>query len=84
MCFVVALYTVPHTSAPPQDGPGEFKEAEGTGLGDGDTKGAKDISDQIKDEDQLLGAEQKDKPKDKEEQEKQEQGGKEEEPKVGC
>lgn len=23
------------------DGPGEFKEAEGTGMGEGDTKGAK-------------------------------------------
>jgi midasin len=29
---------------------------DGTGLGDGDTKGAKDISNQLEDEDQLLGA----------------------------
>lgn len=39
---------------------GEFKEAEGTGMGEG--TGAKDVSDQIEDQDQLLGAKQKDVP----------------------
>jgi midasin len=34
--------------------------AEGTGLGEGDTQGAKDISDQLEDQDQLLGAAEKD------------------------
>jgi hypothetical protein len=55
---------------------------QGTGLGDGDTKGAKDISDQIKDEDQLLGAEQKKEPGAKKEEHEQDQGGPEEENKV--
>ena len=35
-------------------GEGEFKEADGTGLGDG--QGAKDVSDQIEEQDQLTGA----------------------------
>ena len=51
-------------------------------MGDGDTTGAKDISDQIKDEDQLLGAEQKGKKKEEEKKDDQNQGGKEEENKV--
>ena len=37
---------------------GSFQEAGGTGMGAGE--GAKDVSDQIQDEDQLLGARQKD------------------------
>lgn len=41
-------------------GEGAFKEAEGTGMGEG--QGAKDVSDQIEDQDQLLGAQQKDAP----------------------
>lgn len=41
----------------PQEG--EEKITQGTGLGDGDTQGAKDISDELQDEDQLLGAQQK-------------------------
>ncbi|KAJ9508815.1 hypothetical protein QJQ45_028121 [Haematococcus lacustris] len=45
------------------DGPGEFKEVAGTGMGEGDTRGAKDVSDKITDEDQLLGAQQRDAPK---------------------
>jgi midasin len=40
-----------------EGGEGEWKEAGGTGMGDG--TGKKDVSDQIKDEDQLLGAQQK-------------------------
>lgn len=39
------------------DGTGAFKEHEGTGMGEGE--GAKDISDKIENEDQLLGAQQK-------------------------
>lgn len=35
------------------------KISEGTGLGDGDTRGAKDVSDELEDQDQLLGAQQK-------------------------
>ncbi len=41
-------------------GEGAFKEAEGTGMGEG--HGAKDVSDQIEDQDQLLGAQQTDAP----------------------
>ncbi|KAK9820997.1 hypothetical protein WJX81_006213, partial [Elliptochloris bilobata] len=41
-------------------GTGAFQEAGGTGMGEGE--GAKDVSDQITDEDQLLGARQKDQP----------------------
>ena len=33
---------------------GKFKESEGTGMGEG--QGARDVSDQLEDEDQLLGA----------------------------
>ncbi len=33
---------------------GKFKESDGTGMGEG--QGARDVSDQIEDEDQLLGA----------------------------
>ena len=39
------------------DGAGVFKEHEGTGMGEG--QGAKDVSDKIENEDQLLGAQQK-------------------------
>ena len=39
------------------EGAGIFKEQEGTGMGEGE--GAKDVSDQIENEDQLLGAQQK-------------------------
>ena len=39
------------------DGAGAFKEHEGTGMGEGE--GAKDVSDKIENEDQLLGAQQK-------------------------
>lgn len=39
------------------DGAGTFKEHEGTGMGEGE--GAKDVSDKIENEDQLLGAQQK-------------------------
>lgn len=35
---------------------GNFKESEGTGMGEGD--GARDVSDEIVDEDQLMGAQQ--------------------------
>jgi midasin len=51
------------------DGPGEFKEAEGTGLGEG--TGAKDISDQLTDQDQLLGAQQRGKQEQPEQPEQQ-------------
>ena len=36
------------------EGAGAFKEHEGTGMGEGE--GAKDVSDKIENEDQLLGA----------------------------
>ena len=48
------------------------KMTEGTGLGDGDTRGAKDISDELQDQDQLLGADQKGAKKE-EQQQKHEQ-----------
>ena len=41
-------------------GNGEFKEADGTGMGDG--QGARDVSDQIEEQDQLAGALQGDAP----------------------
>jgi midasin len=41
----------------PQEGEGKLTE--GTGLGDGDTRGAKDITEQLEDQDQMLGAQQK-------------------------
>lgn len=40
------------------------KQTEGTGLGEGDTTGAKDITEEIENEDQLLGAQAKDQPQD--------------------
>lgn len=46
------------------EGEGRFQEAGGTGLGEGDTSSARDVSDQIEDQDQLLGARQKDAPPD--------------------
>ena len=39
---------------------GTFKESDGTGLGEGDTSTAKDVSAQIENEDQILGAQQRD------------------------
>ncbi|GLI68780.1 hypothetical protein VaNZ11_013272, partial [Volvox africanus] len=64
------------------DGPGEFKEAEGTGLGDG--TGAKDISDQLENQDQLLGAQQRGtQPQEEQEQDKH-NGGPEEEQDKGI
>lgn len=44
-------------------GEGAFKEAEGTGMGEGE--GKKDVSDQLEDEDQLLGAKRADQPEEK-------------------
>ncbi|EFJ44763.1 hypothetical protein VOLCADRAFT_121252, partial [Volvox carteri f. nagariensis] len=64
------------------DGPGEFKEAEGTGLGDG--TGAKDISDQLDNQDQLLGAQQRGAEQKQEEQEDKQGGGPEEEQPKGI
>ncbi|GIL72549.1 hypothetical protein Vretifemale_2893, partial [Volvox reticuliferus] len=63
------------------DAPGEFKEAEGTGLGDG--TGAKDISDQLENQDQLLGAQQRGAQPQEEQQDKQ-SGGPEEDQKKGI
>lgn len=40
------------------------KQTGGTGLGEGDTTGAKDITEEIENEDQLLGAQAKDQPQD--------------------
>lgn len=65
------------------DGKGEWKETQGTGLGEGDTKGAKDISDQLRDEDQLLGAKQKDQQQ-PEQPEQQQQEGQDDDTKVRC
>ena len=42
-----------------QDGTGDSKE--GTGMGDGSTAGAKDVSDELENEDQLLGNKQEQK-----------------------
>lgn len=37
---------------------GTFKQEQGTGLGDGDTADAQDVSHQIENEDQIMGAQQ--------------------------
>lgn len=37
---------------------GTFKQEQGTGLGDGDTADAQDVSNQIENEDQIMGAHQ--------------------------
>eukprot|EP00887_Chlorella_sp_A99_P000601 scaffold17.g601.t1 len=50
-----------------QDG-SDGKMTEGTGLGEGDTKGAKDISNELDDQDQLLGAQQRDAQREEEQQ----------------
>lgn len=51
-------FCMPEGSEEGEMAEGEAKEVHGTGLGDGDTRGAKDISDELEDEDQLLGAQQ--------------------------
>lgn len=56
------------------DGEGDTQEVQGTGMGEGDTRGAKDVSDKIENEDQLLGAQQKDRPEEEEQQQDREQG----------
>lgn len=58
-------FCMPEGEAGEAQGGGE-KMTEGTGLGDGDTRGAKDISDELEDEDQLLGAQQKGKKQEEE------------------
>lgn len=52
------------------------QEVQGTGMGEGGTRGAKDVSDKIDNEDQLLGAQQKEQ-EEREEQPKdqQDEGG---------
>lgn len=61
---------------------GEFKEADGTGLGEG--QGKKDVSDEIENEDQILGAEFKDKEKKEPEEPEEKQEGAPEEEKKGI
>eukprot|EP00884_Botryococcus_braunii_P010776 jgi/Botrbrau1/196/Bobra.0022s0176.1 len=56
----------PLTIQLPKGGGGKWEEAEGTGMGEG--VGGKDVSDQLTDEDQLLGSRQKDLPPEKEEE----------------
>ncbi|KAG7670517.1 hypothetical protein KSW81_003079 [Nannochloris sp. 'desiccata'] len=64
----------------PQEGD-DTKITEGTGLGEGDTTGAKDISHELEDQDQLLGAQQKDQEEKEQpaDAQQQEQEGEEEE-----
>ena len=57
-------------------GDGKFQECEGTGLGEG--QGRKDVSEQIENEDQVLGADFKDKQKQPEPQPPQPEAGEEE------
>lgn len=59
---------------------GQFKESEGTGLGDGDTTDAKDVSNQIQDEDQIMGAQTKEQQEEEREKEAKEEAGGEEGP----
>jgi len=65
-------FCMPEEEAGEAQGGGE-KMTEGTGLGDGDTRGAKDISDELEDEDQLLGAQQKGKQQEEEDHEQDEE-----------
>ena len=44
---------------------GTFKQENGTGLGDGDTADAQDVSNQIENEDQIMGAQQDMEPDDR-------------------
>ena len=60
---------------------GEGKLTEGTGLGEGDTRGAKDITEQLEDQDQLLGAQQKGQEEKQEDAAAPEPQGPEEQPK---
>jgi len=62
----------------PQEGD-DTKITEGTGLGEGDTTDAKDISHELEDEDQLLGAQQKDQEEKEQPADAQQQGQEEEE-----
>lgn len=61
-CGLLATVVQDGFCMPEQEGEeateGETKEMHGTGLADGDTRGAKDISDEIENEDQVLGAQQ--------------------------
>jgi hypothetical protein len=57
---------------------GTFKQTEGTGLGDGDTSNAKDVSKQIENEDQITGAHQKNDVPEEPEEGAQEEGEREE------
>jgi len=65
------------------DGEGDTQQVQGTGMGEGDTRGAKDVSDKIDNEDQLLGAQQKDKQEEEEKQHEQDEGQEDNEDKVG-
>ena len=51
-------------------------------MGEGDTRGAKDVSDKIDNEDQLLGAQQKDQQEEEQQQQNEEQGQEDNEDKV--
>lgn len=57
MRIAVAEYEVSLTRR--LDCVGTFKEEDGAGLGDGDTTNANDVSNQIENEDQIMGAQQK-------------------------
>ena len=61
-------FCVPDSGEEGEAQEGEAQMKEGTGLGEGDTTGAKDISDELEDEDQLLGAQKKGEEEKKEEQ----------------
>jgi hypothetical protein len=52
-------------------------------MGEGDTTGAKDVSDKITDEDQLLGAQQKDAEKPEQEKQDGQEPEKDDDKKVG-
>lgn len=54
-------------------GEGDGKMTEGTGLGEGDTRGAKDISEQLEEQDELLGAKQKGQEQDEQREDEQQQ-----------
>jgi midasin len=54
-----------------EGGEGKTQDVHGTGMGEGDTTGAKDVSDKLDNEDQLLGAQQKDKPEEQQQQQQQ-------------
>ncbi|KAK9833665.1 hypothetical protein WJX74_002204 [Apatococcus lobatus] len=61
---IASGFCTAQTTEEADNGDSRTKQTGGTGLGEGDTAGAKDITEEIENEDQLLGAQAKDQPQD--------------------